>query len=563
MTRLLAALCAGSALLAANQACAQSGKGGPARAQSTSSQGAAQAPAAPTAAAAAPAAATVTAAGQGDPYGSNFFQRFFNYQVAELGKAVSPISDPNAPPSRTAGIPPQPVNAPPYPFTEWPYGGTTSLDVNRPASVDSPLMVALAPSRVGKALSDAHIQVYGWIDVGANLSTNHVRGGNSPGAYDYIPNAIQLDQAVIYIERTPDTVQKDHVDWGFRISGIYGTDYRYTTAYGFDSNQLLNHNHNYGYDSPLLYAELYVPQVADGLLLRAGRFISLPDIEAQLAPNNYTYSHSLTYTFDNYTNEGVQATLAATKNLYLQFGVSVGSDTAITNAGAHLTNPFPNPLYPNGRYLKDPGAKPSYTGCLRYETSSANDNIYLCADAINDGEYGYNNLQWYGVTYFHKFSDKWHLAFESYNLHQKDVPNINNPEVVNIIAQGGTPFSPQNVPFNAPNGARCHDVQSLKCTATAQSVLSYLNYQFSPLDNLTFRGEYYNDMEGQRTGVATQYIEFTVGVQHWLSPQIELRPEIAYYDALDAKAFNGNSNYGIAPSRSQSLVLSGDIIAHF
>jgi hypothetical protein len=26
--------------------------------------------------------------------------------------------------------------------------------------------------------------------------------------------------------------------------------------------------------------------------IRVGRYISLPDIEAQLAPNNYTYSHS-------------------------------------------------------------------------------------------------------------------------------------------------------------------------------------------------------------------------------------------------------------------------------
>ena len=32
--------------------------------------------------------------------------------------------------------------------------------------------------------------------------------------------------------------------------------------------------------------------------IRVGRYISLPDIEAQLAPNNYTYSHSLLYTFD-------------------------------------------------------------------------------------------------------------------------------------------------------------------------------------------------------------------------------------------------------------------------
>ena len=122
------------------------------------------------------------------------------------------------------------------PFTEWPYGGTTALGVNRPNSVDSPLMVAIANTGLGKFLANNNIQIYGWTDVGGNLSTNTRRpGGNAPIGYSYTPNTVQLDQAVIYIERTPDTVQKDHIDWGFRVSGIYGENYRYTTSYGLAS----------------------------------------------------------------------------------------------------------------------------------------------------------------------------------------------------------------------------------------------------------------------------------------------------------------------------------------
>ena len=509
-----------------------------------------------------PAPAAPDAAYNTDHLGTGFFGRLANYYSLEWGKASAP-GDPSAPASRRVGFPAQPENSPPMPFTEWPYGGATSLGVNRPASVDSPLMVALAPSGLGHTLANAHIQVYGWVDVGANYSSNHVEGGNAPGAYDYNPRSIQLDQAVLYIERTPDTVQTDHVDWGFRVAGIYGVDYRYTTSYGLFSNQLLGHNRKYGYDLPMVYGELYVPNIAQGLILRLGRFISLPDIEAQLAPNNYMYSHSLTYTFDNYTNTGLQATLAVTKNLFLQLGVSAGSDTVLWNYHKTIVNPFPNPLYPGARYRKDPGAIPSVTGCIRYESNSARDGIYLCADAINSGTYGYNNLQWYGVTYYHRFSDKVHLSFESYNLHQNDVPNVNNPLVNQIIAAGGTPFSPQNVPFNAPNGAQCSDPTVLKCKASAQSFLAYLNYQFAPLDNISLRGEFYNDEQGQRTGTKTRYVEAAIGIQHWLSPQIELRPEIAYYDALDAAAFNGNSNLGIAPNKRQSVVASGDIIAHF
>ena len=122
---------------------------------------------------------------------------------------------------------------PPYPFAEWPYGGTSNLGSTRPNSVDSPLMLALGNTAVGKALNDAHIQIYGWGDVGGNLSTNRVHGGNVPAGYDYNPNRIQFDQGVLYIERLPDTVQQDHVDWGFRIAPIFGADYRYTTAFGY------------------------------------------------------------------------------------------------------------------------------------------------------------------------------------------------------------------------------------------------------------------------------------------------------------------------------------------
>jgi len=61
---------------------------------------------------------------------------------------------------------------------------------------------------------------------------------------------------------------------------------------------------------PMVYGEIYVPSVAQGLEIRVGRYISLPDIEAQLAPNNYTYSHSMTYSLDNYTNTGLISTLS-------------------------------------------------------------------------------------------------------------------------------------------------------------------------------------------------------------------------------------------------------------
>jgi hypothetical protein len=383
----------------------------------------------------------------------------------------------------------------------------------------------------------------------------------------YTPNTATLDQAVLYFERTPDTVQTDHIDWGFRTSVIYGENYRYTISYGLASYQLLKDNKVNGYDFPMMYAELWVPQIAQGTLFRLGRFISVPDIEAQLAPNNYMYSHSLTYSFDNYTNEGLQATTAITGNFFVSLGVTIGTEATAWHYNQHVVNPHPNPLFPNGTFLRDPGAKPSFTACLRYSWNDGNDNLNPCADAINGGTWGYNNLQWYGTTYYHKFNDHWHISMEFYYMYEKNVPNLLNPTVQALNAaygaDGGTPFGAPYILFNNPNEAVCSNAVVLKCKAPEIGTVAYLNYSWDSLNNLSFRPELYDDMAGQRTGTKTKYLEFSIGWQHWFSPQIELRPEIGYYVSLDGPAFNGNANAGVAANRASTFIVASDAIIHF
>ena len=495
--------------------------------------------------------------------GDNVLERLYNYYKLELGQPGAP-SDPNALASRRAGWDPAPETTPPMPFTDWPYGGATLLGANRPASVDSPLMVAIAHTGIGKLMSDANIQTYGWVNVGYNISSNSEKpGGNAPIGYAYTPNQPQLEQAVIYIERTPDTVQSDHIDWGFRISGMYGVDYRYTTSYGFASEQLLKHNNNNGYDFPMLYGEIFIPHVAQGLVIRVGRYVSLPDIEAQLAPNNYMYTHSLTYTYDNFTNTGIQTTFALAKNIFFQFGITDGTETPIWHAGERVQNLVPyNPLYPTSSFPRNPGNQPSYTACLRYNFNHGNDNFQPCFDAINRGNWGYNNLNWEGATYYHKFNDHWHLSLESYYEFQDGVPNANNPTAQAIFGAGGTPFSPQYIPINGPDLAQCKNAAVLRCRASAIGVLGYLNYSPEPLDNISLRSEMYDDQQGQRTGVKAHYYEVTLGLQHWLSPQIEVRPEFGYWFATKA-AFDGNPSHGIAPTRRDTVLPAVDAIIHF
>jgi len=73
--------------------------------------------------------------------------------------------------------------------------------------------------------------------------------------------------------------------------------------------------------------------------------------------------------------------------------------------------------------------------------------------------------------------------------------------------------------------------------------------------HISLRSEYF-DVTDWRTGFATAYNEWTLGWQHWLSPQVELRPEIAWYHSLDVPAFDNGTKHAIT-------VVSGDVIWHF
>jgi Putative beta-barrel porin-2, OmpL-like. bbp2 len=246
----------------------------------------------------------------------------------------------------------------------------------------------------------------------------------------------------------------------------------------------------------------------------------------------------------------------------IQLGVTVGTDTMPWNLGRTVPNPFPNPVFPGTTMPRDPGAQPSLTAGVRWQSDSGGDSVYAVANSINSGAWGYDNLQWKGLTWYHRFNKEWHFAWESYLLSQRNVLNITDP--LGIIANGGYPFTPANgFKFNTPFFAHCANPAVATCSAEAAGTVMYLNYQFSPLDNLSFRPEFFDDMQGQRTGTKTRYVDFGIGWQHWFSPQVEIRPEVTYYRSLDAPAFNGNFNAGIAPTKKDALVAAMDMIWHF
>ena len=174
------------------------------------------------------------------PSDQDFLSRLVNAYVVEFD------ASPPAPATQTAQapsgrlpppFPPAPLDAPPWPWPDWPFGGTPLLGGATPNSSGNNLMKALSGTSTGDFLKDNHIEIWGWVDAGFNFSTSQGTNGNFPAGYDFNANKLQLNQAVVYIERLPDTVQHDHLDWGFRVVNLYGTDYREVTMEGIFSKR--------------------------------------------------------------------------------------------------------------------------------------------------------------------------------------------------------------------------------------------------------------------------------------------------------------------------------------
>jgi hypothetical protein len=379
------------------------------------------------------------------------------------------------------------------------------------------LMKSLQGTYYGDALNAARIRVYGWVDVSGNLSTS--RHSNFPTAYVIVPNKMELDQSILRFERLPDTVQTDHLDWGFRVTQLYGIDYRYTVAQGYFSSQLLNHNRLYGYDPVEMYFDLYVPWVAQGMTVRIGRYISPPDIEAQLAPDNYVATHSLLYAYDAYTQTGILVSVKLNKQWTVQGGIYGGNDVA----------PWTDPSVPTG-----------YAG-VRWVSADNNDSVFTCLNTLNDAHFrsGHDNFNYAVSTWTHRFTPRLFTMTEAYYMwqfHALTGGTVNNGPVQSF-GGGGGPGTP--IPGNA----------------AAYGAVNYTELQLSDRDYVTVRNEYWNDTRGERTGFATAYTSHTLGYCHHFSEWLQVRPEVAYWRSDHPSFDNG--------TRRNQFTATFDVILRF
>ena len=377
---------------------------------------------------------------------------------------------------------PSPLPSLPFPSSEWPNSPVIGVSADAP---DYPLQKAL-----GLAKRNSRIKVYGWIAPSYTYSTS--KQLNIPVSYNIIPNSFQLDQAVLRIERQPNTVQTEHTDWGFRVSNMYGMDYRYTVAKGWVSNQYFKQNNLYGYDPVELYGLIYFPKVAKGMILKVGRYIAPADIEAQLAPENYLFSHSVMFSYDPFTFTGVQSTIKLSRQWQIQLAVHGGNDMA----------PWSNSSSVNGQ------------GFVRYVSKNNNSSIWLGVSSLGPNwkyKNGHDNLQMVAGIWSIKFNKTLHMMTEAYYEWERDA------------ATGGS-ASDGPVRYGAGGGPGA----IIPGISAAVGVVNYFQILTSPNSYISIRNDYLNDKNGWRTGFKTTYTSHTIGYIHHFTNWLSIRPEIRY-----------------------------------
>lgn len=437
-----------------------------------------------------------------------------------------------------------------FPMTEWlGVGGTLPIGV---PDTDPEYPLEKAIYKVIPQLKKHRIKIYGWTNPGVGYSTSKL--SNIPNSYNIVPRRMELDQQIMRFERIPDTVQTEHMDWGFRVGLLYGIDYRYTTAAGWypATKENLQHNSLYGFDPVELYGMVYFPKVFQGMVTKFGRYISPPDIEAQLAPDNFLWTHSQMFTVDCYTQTGIINAIKLNDNWAIQAALSAGADIAPWDKAAIPTglflvkwvsktnndsiyggiNSFNNGRYRGARAVTSQQAMINSVNQVIQQAATLNGGVpdTSVGNFTNfDGSvYQYNylqppahdNLQQLNLTWQHRFNKKGTIVTmtEAYFLYQWNA------------LMGGTVNNGPARTYNQLTGPGAY----INGISPAVGLLNYTAFKVTDKDYFTIRPvDFLLDYKGERTGFPTAFSSWTIGWCHRFNSLVCIRPEIRYDRALN------------------------------
>lgn len=163
----------------------------------------------------------------------------------------------------------------------------------------------------------------------------HLPGvGGTTNAFNNYPNVLQLQQAWVYAEKVAETCGCGW-DWGFRVDYVYGTDGQDVQSFGNVPgiwDEPWDNGGFYGSAIPQAYGEV----AYNDLSVKVGHFFQIAGYEKAAAPENFFYSHSISFYREPRTHTGALAEYAVSDRLSVQGGWTAGWDTGFDQNGGDM-----------------------------------------------------------------------------------------------------------------------------------------------------------------------------------------------------------------------------------
>lgn len=340
----------------------------------------------------------------------------------------------------------------------------------------------LADTVLGQRLEAAAIDVEGWTAMSFTPASQS--GDLLPMGLNYRGNEFLLQQNWLRVNRGADR-DEETAGWGFRSDWILpGSDYRFNVARGLWDGQLTadaGGPNRYGIDPAQFYGELWLPDVSEGLKLRAGRFFAPYGVESLAAVDSPLGSRSYTFFYNPFTQTGLLGDLKVSDQLSLKGGVVLGNDVFI-----------------------DPAASPHGVLGLRWTPRPEGPTMDLTA-IVGRGEFD--------------VAEQFH-----------------NPQIFDLVVT--TPLDDDTTWVVEGLYGFTNDVPGLGY-ASWYGVVNYLNRTLNETTSAKLRLEFFDDCDGQRTGFAGLYTAATAGVAWQPVRWLQFRPELRL-DHNDARPFAGD-----------------------
>ncbi|MHB1678566.1 MAG: outer membrane beta-barrel protein [Sulfuriferula sp.] len=369
---------------------------------------------------------------------------------------------------------------------------------------NSAAAIATAPPMVmpnlSQMLAASNVMVMGYLDAGyTNMDSTGLFTNGSPSRVFDAPGAaaghnfssFNLNQAALTVAMQPKE------GFGGLVNITAGQDASTIASYGEGAGS----QHNFD------LTQAFGSYATGPLTVIAGKFVTLAGAEVIASPSDTNYSRSILFGYAiPFTHTGVRATYAVSDTLSLIGGINNGWDQVSSLNGDQTAE-----LGVTATPIKMLALSAVY-----YGGNELTSTPLLTPGAAN----GMRNLYDFVAT----LTATSQLSF---------VFNYD------YATQANAPLS-----ASLPNGPLG--------TATWDGWAAYVNYQFNDQWRLSARGEYFNDQNGFRTGIAQKWKEGTLTLAYIPTTHVELRAELRQ-DQSNVASFLNSSGFGKDSQTSEGL----------